>query len=262
MTTYKLSKIIFYIVVAISFISVAIIEVFDTTYEYNHFKKSTEELKKSFFEREKENLKSEVNRAISLIEYNYQKQEELVKADVKQRTYEAYNIALNIYDKYKNTKSKEEILEVIKSSLRNVKFFDGYGYYSIYDFSGKTILHGLNPEYENSYKLKEYVDINGKNSIGKIIDVAKEKKEGFVNWRFLSPKDNAEENKKGYVKVFEPYNFIIVTADYISRIEKMLKEEALDRIRKISYGKKGYVFVLNKEGTILAHKYRKEIENN
>ncbi|AXH15258.1 hypothetical protein CP985_07815 [Malaciobacter mytili LMG 24559] len=261
MTRYKLSKIIFYIVVAISFISVAIIEIFDTTYEYNHFKKSTEELKKSFFEKEQENLKSEVNRAISLIEYNYQKQEELVKTDLKQRTYEAYNITLNIYNKYKNKKSKEEILELIKNSLRNVRFFDGYGYYSIYDFSGKTLLHGFNSEYENNYKLKSYVDINGKNSIGRIIDVAKEKKEGFVNWRFLSPKENTEENKKGYIKVFEPYNFIIVTADYISRIEKLLKEEALDRIRKISYDKKGYVFVLNKQGTILAHKYRKEIEN-
>lgn len=53
MTTYKLSKIIFYIVVAISFVSVAIIEIFDTTYEYNHFKKSTEELKKNFFEKKK-----------------------------------------------------------------------------------------------------------------------------------------------------------------------------------------------------------------
>ncbi len=102
-------------------------------------------------------------------------------------------------------------------------------------------MHGTNKEYENNYKLKEYKDLNGKKILDTIINVAKKKNEGYVNWRFLDPINKKEDRKTGYLKVFEPYNLIIVAADYISRIEKELKKEALDRIRKITYANDGYI---------------------
>ncbi len=247
MKTYKLSNIIFYIITLISFISLVIIEVFDITYEYNYFKKNTNELKKSFLEKEKDNLKSEVNKAISFIEYTYEKQEKIFKSNLKQKTYEAHNIALNIYNEYKNKKSKEEVLELIKNSLNSINFSNSYGgYYSIYDFTGKTLFS----KYENN-TLKEYDDINNKNYIKKITEVVKRHKEGFIE---------KVENKESYAKVFEPYNFIIVTSDYTSKIERLFKNEILDGIKK-TYSKKGYIFVLDKEGKILIHQYKKEMKN-
>lgn len=253
----KLSKIIFYIILFVSVLSIFVVEVFYTTYEYSLYKQNLKRLETEFIQRQKQNLKAEVQRAISLIEYNYSKKEKIINQNVKERTYEAYNLAKSLYEKYKNVKSKEQIIELIKNSLRNLKFYDGYGYYAIYAFDGKTIMHGANKDYENSYKLKDYKDINGKFTLKSIIKIAKIKNEGYVNWRFLDPITNKEDRKKGYLKVFEPYDMIIVTADYISRIEKDLKKEALDRIRKIEYANDGYIFVFDLDGNILAHKYSK-----
>ena len=254
---YKLSKIIFYIVFCISIFSIVVIEVFDVSYEYSLYQDNSIRLEKEFVKKQKQNLKLEVQRAIALIEYNYNKKEKVISENVKERTYEAYSLVKSLYEKYKDTKTKEEILELIKNSLRNIRFYDGYGYYSIYSYDGKTIMHGINKEYENNYKLKEYKDLNGKKILDTIINVAKKKNEGYVNWRFLDPINKKEDRKTGYLKVFEPYNLIIVAADYISRIEKELKKEALDRIRKITYANDGYIFIFDLKGNILAHKYSK-----
>ncbi|PPK62941.1 PAS domain S-box-containing protein/diguanylate cyclase (GGDEF)-like protein [Malaciobacter marinus] len=253
----KLSKIIFFVVFLVSLISIVTIEVFHTTYEYAQYKQNLKKLENEFISTNEQNLKFEVQKAISLIKFNYDKKDKLINKSVKQRIQEAYSLAKSLYEKYKNEKTKEEILKIIKDSLRSIKFYDGYGYYSIYDFTGKTIMHGANKDYENSYALKQYKDENNKAILNGIISLAKTKNEDYINWRFLDPVSKIEDTKKGYFKVFEPYNLIFLVADYASRIENELKNEALERVKKIEYSKDGYIFILDIKGNILVNKHSK-----
>ncbi|RXK01026.1 hypothetical protein CRU98_00815 [Arcobacter sp. CECT 8986] len=258
--TKQLSKVIFYLILIVSLFSIIIMKIFDFSYEYKLYKENEHSVREEYLEKQKSNLKIEIDKAISLIEYNYDKKEEFLNKSLKQRTYEGYNLALNLYNKYKDTKSKKEILQLIESSLSSMKFYDGYGYYFLLDFNGKIIFHGANSKYNNSYKLKNYKDNNGKIILNEILNVATNKKEGFVSWGFISPISNKEEDKKGYVKVLEPFNMVLVSADYMSRMEEELKKEAIDRIRNLSTFENGYVFLLNYDGTILANRYRLDSE--
>ncbi len=60
-------------------------------------------------------------------------------------------------------------------------------------------------------------------------------------------------NKTGFMKEFPPYNWLIGTGEYIEDFSEDVKEEALRWIRKIRFEKYGYIFILDKHGTILSH---------
>ncbi|RXJ97330.1 hypothetical protein CRV00_00385 [Malaciobacter molluscorum] len=258
--TKKLSKVIFYLILIVSLFSIVIMKIFGFSYEYKLYKDNKNAIKEEYLEKQKLNLKIEVDKAISLIEYNYNKKEEFLNKSLKQKTYEGYNLALNLYNKYKHTKSKKQILELINSALSGIQFYDGYGYYFLIDFDGKVVFHGLNNKYNNSYKLKNYKDQNGKLILNEILEVAKKQKEGFVNWKFISPVSKKEEDKKGYIKVLEPFNMVLISSDYTSRIEKQLQKEAIDRIKNLSMFEDGYIFLLNYDGKVLADRYREDSE--
>ncbi|RXJ83874.1 cache domain-containing protein, partial [Arcobacter sp. CECT 8985] len=190
----------------------------------------------------------------------YKIQEKVINKNLKHRANEGYNIAINLYNKYKDEKSNKQIIDIIKNSFRGITFNDGYGYYSLFDFSGKTIFHGINKKYEDNYTILKSERKKGDSSFEKMLKFIKKKKQSFYEWKFFSPISKKIEDKKGYIKVIEPLNLIIVTADYKSRIKKQLQEDVLDRIKNMSYFKNSYVFVMNKNGVILSNRYRQDYE--
>lgn len=253
--SYKLSKTVYFTTLFISVISIVFVGLLWISYDYNNFKNNLEKLEVTYLENEKQKIKDEVNRSISLIEYNHSLKYDRIKKLTKQRLEEAHAISLSIYNKYKDIKSKKEIIEIIKNTLRDMKFFNNWGYYFIYDLDSKLIMHGTKPEFEGTYKFRDFTDLNGRRVLDKMIKIVKTKKEGFLEWTFYRPdKLDVQAEKIGYVKLIEPLNYFVGTADYIFRVEEELQKESLDRIRNISYSNNGYIFVLDKDGKTLVNK--------
>lgn len=253
--SHRLSNTISLVTLLISLTSVIIVGAIWIAYDYNTFSKNLKELKTHYILEEQSQLKNEVERAVSMIAYSYSLRYERTKVLVKERVDEAHLIMTDLYTNYKDTKSKAQILELFRNSLRNLRFFDGVGYYFMYALDGPLLMHGFKPEYENTYELNDFVDLNGKKVVDEFFQIAKEKKEGHLEWTFFRPdKTDVQANKIGYVKLFEPLNYVIATADYVSQVENELKTEILSRIRNIQYGKDGYIFVLKTDGTLLVNK--------
>lgn len=259
---YHLSKLISKVTVVTSLL---IIFIFSTTWilkEYIDYKDSVNKLKSEYIKMSKEHISAEVNSVISLIDYNYSLKMKRVKELVKIRVDEAYALMHKIYEENKNTKTKQEITNLIKESLRNIRFFENTGYYFIYETDGKNVLHPLKPEVEDTYKLKNFKDLNGKEVLSEWIKILQTKNEGYSTWTFYRVDDSSKQDLKvGYFKLFEPYNFILGTADYLYRIENELKKETLERIRQIKHGEYEYFFVLSKSGNILVNRVYPDLEN-
>ena len=212
-----------------------------------------ETLKIDYLEKNKETIKNQVDNVYTYISHKKLNSENELKDDLKNKIDEAFNIINFIYEKYKDKESKEEIIARIKDSLKAIRFNENRGYYYIYTTSGINVLHPINPEFENKFML-DHKDSLGTFVIRDIFKDLENKKEAFTTLYWAKPEDLKNQYKKvTYNKIFEPYNLVVGTGEYLDDFEEITKSKILDYISSIRYDKNDYIFVIDKEGVYLSH---------
>ena len=225
-------------------------------------KKDLDKLQRDYLQNNKEIIKNEVDKVHNYISHEKLNSEIELKRNLKNRMDEAFNLINYIYAKYKDKESKEEIISRIKDSLKAIKFNDNRGYYYIYNLKGFNISHPVNPQFENKYML-DYKDNFGNFVLRDIISDLKDKKESFTTLYWEKPEDIKKQYKKiTFNKIFEPYNLIIGTGEYLEDFENITKERILSYISSIRYGDNGYIFVIDDKGTYLSHIEKSYIGKN
>jgi len=204
-------------------------------------------------EQRKTLLKNQVENAIDYMKYKRINAENNLKEVLKNKIYDAYHIADNLYNKFKDTKSDEEIISIIKESLREFRFFDDRGYFFILKLDGETVLHPIFPQYEGTYFLRDHKDTHGINlhNLFKYIALSKQK-EGYVEYYFYRTDNKKNESKKiGFIKYFEPFDLYIGTSEYVKDYEKIVQNEVINRLNEVRYGNHEYLFINKLDGTVL-----------
>ena len=97
-------------------------------------KKETISIKNEYIKKNTELIQKDVEDLYEFIVRTQEKTEEKLKKSIKERVLEANNIAHRIYNENKDTKTKDEIIKMIKDALVDVRFNDGRGYIFIYTF--------------------------------------------------------------------------------------------------------------------------------
>lgn len=216
-------------------------------------KKELDSLQKDYLDKNREIIKNEVNKVYDYISHKKSNSEDELKENIKARVDEAMNLANYIYEKYKNKESKEQIILRIKDSLRPIRFNDNRGYFYINSIEGVNILHPINPELENKFVLNNK-DNFGNYVLRDVIKDLKNKKDAFTTLYWQKPEDLKNQYKKiTYNRIFEPYNLIIGTGEYLNDFENITKNKILSYIKTIMYDKNGYIFVIDEKGTYLSH---------
>ncbi|MCK4766147.1 MAG: cache domain-containing protein [Candidatus Aminicenantes bacterium] len=231
------------VISALTFI-ISIVLVFN---KYRSFSEEAGKIEEKFYREQMAVIKSKVNEIVEYIDYNKSLTENILEKDIKGRVYEAYQIAGNLYESNKKSKSQVEIKKIIKDALRPIRFNKGRGYYFIDDLKNRIILYppGSNLEGKTA---------PGENSIKNFIDLVKSEREGFTHYNWYKPHQGEIKNKKiTYIKLFEPYDWIIGTGEYLDEVEQDIQEKVIERIKNTRFGqdKKYYIFVnaiVNKEG--------------
>lgn len=225
-----------------------------------NFENDKRVLEENFINSNKKNIKNDVEHIHNYINRIQKETEEELEKSLKQRVYEAYDIALSIYNSNKNL-PKDMIKKMIKDALVNIRFLDGRGYFYIYSFDYECILLPVNRDMEGSnfYYFKEG---KGKYLTREIIKSLQNKKESFLKWYYHKPNDMKNQYEKlGFNKYFEPFNWYIGTGEYIDDFEKKQQEKVLEYISKLQY-KKDYIFVINSKAQYLSHPVKKFINKD
>lgn len=234
-------------------------------------KELTEEInliKTKYLQNNKKLVKEEVQRVVASINNEIKKTDEALKLFLKNKVYEAHNIATNIYNKESSyiengdIHSKEHIFKTIKHALGGMIYNNGRGYIFIDDINGTKLLQPLNKKFEGE-NLLEYEDAKGYKFVKKIVETIKNKGEAYDYYHWYKPNENIKAYKKmSFYKYFEPYNVAIGTGEYLVDFENELKTKFLEKIKNIRFGDNGYIFVFNKEGTYLSHFKKNKIGTN
>lgn len=225
-------------------------------YKENIFQANSETIKKN-----KIIAQERVENITNFIAANEKILKKKSKDEVRSLTNFAMKIIESTYKENKNL-SKSEILKKIKTRLRDIRFFDNLsGYFFIYDLNGKCLLLPPNASLENT-NLFTLKDAKGKFTIQSLINISKEKGEGFDTWWWYKPNEKVMKQKIGFVKAFKPLNIFIGTAIYEEDIMDSIKREMQQLLINTRYGESGYIFAYDYSGKTISHIIKDYIDVN
>lgn len=221
----------------------------------NELKKEKIDIQNEFLERNQEFVKTEVENLYNLILKTQAKTEEKLKQSIKERVYEANNIATRIYNENKDTKSKEEIIKMIKDAIVDIRFNDGRGYIFIYSFDYECILLPINRANEGK-SFYNFQDSNGFYLGREIVKSLQGKDEAFLTWRFPKPDNLTQKDFKkiGFNVHFKPYDWFIGSGEYVVDFEENMKKELLEYISNLKSSENNYFFILDYDKKTLFQK--------
>lgn len=170
-----------------------------------------------------ETIRSAVNQAFAAIEFTYSN------------------------DFLGDTESRQEYAKEIIGKMRFGT--EGKGYFWINDLHPRLVMHPFKPE-DNGKDMSDY-DLNGKKVYQEFVKAAKDGGDGFVEYSTKKYAAGGKELQKklSYVKLFEPWGWVIGAGIYLESAEAELKSKTLTAINSIRYGKNGadYFYTMDTE---------------
>ncbi|MCZ4693802.1 hypothetical protein DWB61_09685 [Ancylomarina euxinus] len=220
--------------------------------DYQNHEKDVIRSREAIENEKKQFLKHSVDNAISYINYNNSKVEEKLDEELSLNIQNAWKLATGIYNKFKDTRSEQEIKTLIKAALRPLRYFNDRGYIYIINMDGYTQMHPVSPEKEG-HLLTDIQDISGKYVIQDEIKLMREKKEGFINYLWTKPNstDDVSHMKRAFLKRFEPYNWFFGLGEYQDDFKEDLKQETLKWFRQSYDPSKWHLFINDYDGKAL-----------
>ncbi len=210
-----------------------------------------------------EELLKEIEASIALIENqslsSYDK-------NIKNQVENAKSVLNHFYNQYRNgVLTEKEAKRIAVEIIRNMTYGTD-GYFWIDDTNYKLILLPPNPENEGMDR-GNLKDAKGKRMVRELVDGAKRNGETFVDYYFPKPGETEAVRKRGHVQLFEPWQWVIGTGNYIDDIDKhiasyttKLKEEFGKKISDLSGN--GDIGVFDAEGKMFYHSNKEIIGQN
>jgi methyl-accepting chemotaxis protein len=151
--------------------------------------------------------------------------EELIYRDKQSDLKSVTEVAFSLMADYESrVKTGELTLEDAKKRaalrIKDLRY-SGQEYFWINDLVPIMIMHPFKPELDGK-DLSEFKDPNGKHLFVEFVKVCKEKKDGFVHYMWPKPGESKPVPKLSYVKVFEPWGWIIGSGVYIDDVQREL----------------------------------------
>ncbi|MFZ5770643.1 MAG: cache domain-containing protein [Thermodesulfobacteriota bacterium] len=227
--------------------------------DYQQFLSESKIIENKYIEQQKALIKNEVEKTVDYVAFMKSRLESRVQSEVKNRVYEAYAIAEHIYKTKTGKIPAGEVEGLVREALRPIRFHNGRGYFFAVSLDGIEQLFADRPEIEGKNMLATR-DREGKFVIRDMIGIAEEQGEGFYEYLWTKPLHGERVYPKiAYVKLFEPFNWLIGTGEYLDDMEEDIQQEVLERIAKIRFGRDGYIFVVDFHGTTLMNDTQRDL---
>ncbi len=117
----------------------------------------------------------------------------------------------------------DEAKAISANVIRNAKYGES-GYFWADTMEGVNVVLLGNKDVEGKSRI-DLEDVNGKKLIKDFIDIIKNDGEGYDNYYFPKPGEEEALPKRAFIKLYEPYGWVIGTGNYIDDIDKFVESE-------------------------------------
>jgi len=132
--------------------------------------------------------------------------------------------------------SQEEMQKEALKSVAQMRYGKNKdNYFWINDTAPKMVMHPIKPALDGT-DLSESKDPNGKKLFIEMVQVIKEKNEGYVAYQWPKPNFEKPQNKISYVAYFKEWDWIVGTGVYVDDIENEIanmKQKADENINSL-----------------------------
>ena len=229
---------------------------------YNEsLERSIANLESNLIETEKKSIETKVNSIADLIVHQQFILIDDLRSRLKERVTNAINVADTIHHQYKESKTDDEIKDIITTTLRPAQWNQGESYLWIVDYHG--VLH-LGPEdlsHLEGSSILDYKDADGIEVIKKEIALSQRGGEGYLWDSFSKPGEPIDIHFKqlAFVKSLNHYDWYIGTAEFLETAIQKRNQKLLKGVEKISEHGDNYIFIINTEGDMLLNPSRPEM---
>ncbi len=238
----SMSKVFLQCMLTITLVSTGILFLLFISREYINFRHESETTRTTFVESQKKLLQHEVTAVAEYIDYRIEQADATIRETVRERVEEAHAVASHIQQQNASSKTPDEIQQMIKEALRNLRFNNGRGYYFIFNLAGTEQLFADRPELEGRNMLFRQ-SAKGEFVVRDMLDLIRKKGEGYYEYTWTKPAEqNSSFEKIAYIKLFAPYDWVIGTGEYVDDVTADIQQEVLKRITGLKFGSEGYFF--------------------
>lgn len=153
---------------------------------------------------------------------------------------------------------EEEKKEMAKSIIKAMRYEDDKGYLFITDMHSRMLMHPVKPRL-NGRSFSETKDINGVYFINEMVEVCRRNGGGTVSYYWPKPGKNEPTAKISYVRLFEPWGWVIGTGMHVDEVEQKIKNDAIKTISGLRYGDKNYFFIIDTNARMVDHPIKPEL---
>ncbi|TIH17422.1 PAS domain S-box protein [Marinifilum sp. JC120] len=181
-------------------------------------------------------LKKEISQMQDYIKFSRDTARTASLKSIKNSIMEAHSLAMNLYGTYKNTMPEDELKELIKTTLQAMIYDYDDSYLFIVGMDGVLKLHTEAPNTTGNNVLNAKTSDN-RYILKEMIRLADKRGEGYID--YLWPKPGASKKpyeKTSFIKLFEPYQWILGTGNYQDTITQRTQEHVLKRLNKLNSG--------------------------
>ena len=116
--------------------------------------------------------------------------------------------------------TEQQAQQQAKSAIKSQRY-DQNDYFWINNLTPQMVMHPFKPDLEGK-NLSKVTDPTGKALFNEMVDTAKKHGEGMVNYMWPKPGSDIDIEKVSYIKLFEPWGWIVGSGVYIDDVEALI----------------------------------------
>jgi methyl-accepting chemotaxis protein len=137
--------------------------------------------------------------------------------------------------------AEQRFMEDAKKAIAQLRYGPkGQDYFWINDMGPKMVMHPIKPELDGK-DLSGSQDPNGKKLFVEFVNVCRDKGEGFVDYMWPMPGHDAPVPKLSYVRLFEPWGWIVGTGIYLDDVDQAVTSKQAEIKAAVSAQRNGLI---------------------
>ena len=155
------------------------------------------------------------------------------------------------YSRNRNILSRAELENGVKLLVEKARFDSG-NYLWLKDLDYKMVMHPISTSL-NGQDLINYKDKSGKKFFKEMVDLARTKGEGMVDYYWPKPGESEATLKVSFIKLIPGLNWVIGTGTWVSDITSQMKAEAMEQVGKLRQMDGNYFWINDQANKMLVH---------